>query len=65
MGAKLFFNSLVIWHDNMSHVTCMQHVVMCHDVSLACECLVIVTFIFRFMFRVRIHVLGSHLQFVI
>ena len=42
----------------MSHVTC-------HDVLLARKCLMVVTFILGFAFWVRIHVSGSHLQFVI
>ena len=38
---------------------------MCHDVLLACEHLVVVMFILGFMFRVCIHVSGFHSQFVI
>ena len=49
----------------MSHVTFMRHVVMCHDVSLARECLATVAIIFWFMSQVRIHILGLHSRFMI
>ena len=39
----------------MSYVTCM---LMCRDVLLPCEHLVIIAFVFRFVFCVHVHVLG-------
>ena len=52
-------NNLVTWYVNMSHVTCMGHVMMCRDGFLACEHLATVMFIFRFTSRVHVHVHGS------
>ena len=49
----------------MSHVTCLQHVVMCHDVLLGHKRLATVVFIFRFALWVHIHIHGSHLRFMI
>ena len=62
---KIIFYSLVVQCDNMSHVTCLRHVVMCHDVSLARKHLATVTFVFRFALCVCLHVSGSRLQFMI
>ena len=49
----------------MSHVTCLWHVVTCRDVLLAHGQLATVVFIFRFALHVHVHILGSHLRFVI
>ena len=42
----------------MSHVTYILHVNMCRDVSLACEHLATVAFVFRLALHVHVHVLG-------